>query len=416
MIQSTAFIPLILLCLAISLVDPAGAQANALAHQSQADLWLDHDLMAPDGTTPGASGQDITIHVNGTLRITPGTVLAAGNGAPGLDAEGIGIAVAEAGGRGGSIRIVATTLIADGVHFVAGDGGPGGKATAFGNPHAVARGGNGGPAGIISLDMQRIVGTPIFHHGDGGSGGEATAEGENGESCGNPNPQHDDQETPPTINPGGHGTTENRTGEAGHHCHKVGGNGGDGGNATAFGGHGGVAPDGNGGNGGNGYAWAGTGGNGGDACFSTRAELEPYLDAGWTRAGDGGLGGAAVGQGGNGGHGVNGGHGGHGFATSTGGNGGTASLPLIGGVGGGTFANFEIPSKGGDGGHGAMRGGNGGGAAAVGYGGEHGGLCNDLRINHSVLDEVPPVSGYLVGLALVALSATALVVRWRRRT
>ena len=140
-------------------------------------------VRAADGTTELPAGGDI--HLIATQLDVEGT-LQSGNGAPGLDAtqdvQDTQSTVAVAGtpgGKGGDIVMGGTSVWFSG-QFVIGNGGRGGHATALGGTlAATATGGEGGPSGQLVLPPGY---DPITMHnlghlqgGEGGNGGDATA-------------------------------------------------------------------------------------------------------------------------------------------------------------------------------------------------------------------------------------------------
>lgn len=367
----------------------------------------------PPKAGPGRNGVSRRYRWRGDVIVAPGLAIRAGDGGDGADRNGRPQAVAQAGGKGGSLDILVAGRITfcGGVTLAAGDGGQGGNATATAasGQTASARGGKGGDAGdhLRVLASAGIVfeGAVTVDPGSGGDGGTATATGDAGQNrC-------------PVAEPGAHATANGGNGGRASKFAWTRGNvvglrnvtiinglGGLGGDADATGGNGGDAicqTTANSGPGGNALA---NGGKGGDA------KLSGAIGAGWTinpaafsaglggngdaQAGNGGVatatpaaacqassatagdGGSARGYGGNGGVGRNRGFGGEGHAdggqggaaTATGGdcmacqNGGNASA--TGGQGGDARASVGRLRPAGD--TTAANGGAGGAATANG--------------------------------------------------
>lgn len=269
------------------------------------------------GALGGAGGSVYLASRNGVLTVN-GTLQAGKGGAGGTceaDASGDGTAATATGGRGGrggGVYVGGQQVVFGvGARLIRGSGGPGGEATAIGSDGlaacangfaATATGGRGGEAGGIGyviLEPGNIAGNPLEDGGNGGQGGVATAFGGFGQDC-------DD------------------------------GDGGQGGDAAATGGQGGDGAAGNiwpiaanshlKGDGGDAQAQGGRGGNGGDACAP--------VDQG----GDGGMGGDATTTGGQtgdkglGGGGQRGASFGLGFGAGSGGAGGDGNPFGLGGA------------------------------------------------------------------------------------
>lgn len=309
---------------------------------------------------PGADGPDIRIEALATVTFLEGADVVAADGAPGREAREHGLARAGEGGDGGSITIEASRIMVHGNRFRAGVGGPGGAAEALGAPDAAAHGGDGGAGGAVTLEGP-TVGPYRGLDGAGGDGGPARA--------------YAASDVEPTcVEFGNDDTVEGEEGEPpggdGEDAHAEGGAGADGtqdcaaqagGDAEAFGGDGGLAVRAQGGNGGTAVALGGPGGDGFDACFANREEAEA---SGIERAGEGASGGRALAVGGNGSIGFIGGDGGDAVAEGgDGGDGGNATPPIQAGMGGPAGMAEAV---GGAGGPGVLRGGSGGSAEATG--------------------------------------------------
>jgi len=260
----------------------------------------------------GHRGRDYQLRVRGYLQFLGNVVIegqAGGDGGRGVDRGNVDAdAVGGSGGRGADVTIFATgEIYFAGTNIIrSGRGGDGGDANATGlaggsgetAARATARGGRGGRPGLIDIRAAlsiSIEGPLSLEMGRAGHGGEATALAADGGDAGGGAPQRGGRAE--AIGGRG-GTTPNKRlihrGVAGlDQVTVAGGDGGDGGNATATAGNGGdgsaTSPD--GADGGNAIA---QGGNGGDA-LTTDAFDQPI-----GVSGDGGRATVANGRGGRG--------------------------------------------------------------------------------------------------------------------
>lgn len=321
--------------------------ASALTLESDDALVIAHDIILPVGSR-GQDGEDIVLRAPVvTIR---GAVIKAGDGGPGADASGIGSVTGGAGGRGGDIIVKADVILLEDALLRPGDGGTGGHAFARGDPHAVATGGHGGRAGLVSLNAilrgsYRTIGAK------GGDGGNASATGLQG--CDG----RDAREANVTRSTLDEDRNANATPEPAG-CGPPDGVGGAGGNAHAFGGDGGPSVSGDGGDGGWALVFPGHGGDGKPVCLPNAALAAA---TGYQRAGSGGPSGNYLGIGGDGGPGVlRGGDAGGAYAAVTMSIPGNATRPIEPGRPWTTFRDSDEPLfvTGGKGGSPSGRGGD----------------------------------------------------------
>ena len=345
-------------------------------------LTLASALRTASPSLPGTDGPDILIHIDGVLILEAGTYLEAAPGNEGATDHAAGSALAQGGGRGGTIVVRADSIVSHGAIFQAGNGGVGGDAFATGAPHALAVAGEGGRGGQVIIEGA-VIGPILRRDGEGGAGGDADAQGGAAQECsgddGGAGVDDRREPVPPIDRSGG---DANARGESGT-CGSPGGRGGD---AAAYGGDGGISVNAAGGRGGNATALAGTGGKGVDLCFSYAEAIEKV--EGNLLAGSGGRGGNATAIGGQGGISIQGvgGAGGSSWAETRGGQGGNGTYIVASRSG---FSEFpgrtvaepgsggrpgEVLSRAGDGGTGSF-GGGGGGAVGLAQGGDGGDSC-----------------------------------------
>jgi hypothetical protein len=268
---------------------------------------------SPDGQ-PGEDASNWRLSCRGELLVQLGFEIAGQNGGAGGDGEHTAPDDADAsggdGGDGGRITVRATadiTFSGTGNNVRSGAGGDGGDATAVATGDdpggdATATGGAGGAPGLFEVRAGGEIfitnpGALTVTIGDGGVGGDGTATGGDGKDA-------DDEEA---AQPGGGATADGgpggstpdlQLGTAGavngaENVTLAGGNGGDGGAATA---NGGVGGNGNQEfkNGADGGDMTANGGGGGDA------QLSGLDGDGFGESGDGGDATIAAGTGGNG--------------------------------------------------------------------------------------------------------------------
>lgn len=270
---------------------------------------LVNGVFNPGPAAPGRDGRTITHIWRGNVIINRGVQILGQDGGNGLARAGVGTVRGQRGGNGGGVRFLVhgTLTVCSGVTLAAGDGGAGGAATATANPGATAHayGGNGGRAGSHALFVatNRIdfeePGITV-DGGDGGQGGAATATGGDGQDrCASA--QHGGAGYAYGGAAGAASKAAIARGQVNGTANVTltGGLGGDGGAATATGGRGGHATcvgTAHGGNAGRAYTRAGQGGN----AYLTGQWRVYTVAAGAFTAGDGGIATADGGQGGNG--------------------------------------------------------------------------------------------------------------------